>query len=162
MSGAESLEIHYPARHVVPGAHKGRHFSSFREFVDALKSLGEVQEIDTEVDWNLKLGAIIRRSTEIKAAAPLFNRVTGAAAGLRAMGAPAATTRQPGLYMARLALMMGMDPHATALELAEAYVAAKSRPVLSPVVVPRNQAPCKQNTVLGDGRRRAPSACLSE
>jgi 4-hydroxy-3-polyprenylbenzoate decarboxylase len=80
----------------------------------------------------------------------MFNNVIGADPGLRAMGAPAATSRQPGLYLARLAMMMGHDPHATGLELVEAYVEAKSRPVRAPILVSRDKAPCKQNVMLGE------------
>ena len=79
----------------------------------------------------------------------LFNNVIGAYPGLRAMGAPAATSRQPGHYLARLAMMMGHDPLATGLELAEAYVEAKSRPVLAPIQVSRDKAPCS-NVMLGE------------
>src|ERR1700722_5104530 len=137
MSVAEMRNAPYPARPVDPEAHTGRHFTSFRDYVEALKNIGEIQEIDRTIDWNLEMGAIIRHSTETKAAAPLFNNVIGADPGLRAMGAAAATSRQPGLYLARLAMMMGHDPHATGLELVEAYVEAKSRPVLEPNVVAR-------------------------
>jgi phenylphosphate carboxylase alpha subunit len=150
MSVAEMRNAPYPARPVDPEAHTGRHFTSFRDYVEALKNIGEIQEIDRTIDWNLEMGAIIRHSTETKAAAPLFNNVIGADPGLRAMGAPAATSRQPGLYLARLAMMMGHDPHATGLELVEAYVEAKSRPVLAPILVPRDKAPCKQNVMLGE------------
>ena len=90
---------------------RGRHFGSFREYVEALKAIGEVQEIEREVNWNLEMGAIIMRTTQNKLPAPLFNKVKDAEAGLRALGAPAAASRQPGLCFARLALMMGMDPH---------------------------------------------------
>jgi 3-polyprenyl-4-hydroxybenzoate decarboxylase len=68
----------YPARRGDPQAHIGRHFNSFRDYVEALKGIGEIQEIDQPVDWNLEMGAIIRHSTETKAAAPLFNNVIGA------------------------------------------------------------------------------------
>jgi UbiD family decarboxylase len=34
------------------------HIKSLREYIDALKEIGEIQEIDKEVDWNLEMGAI--------------------------------------------------------------------------------------------------------
>src|ERR1700722_1739636 len=92
----------YPARPVDPEAHPGRHFTSFRDYVEALKNISEIQEIDQPVDWNLEMGAIIRHSTETKPAAPRSNNVRGADAGSRALGAPSAPSRQPGLYLARL------------------------------------------------------------
>ena len=39
-----------------------KRLKSLREYIDQLKTFGEVQEIDVEVDWNLEMGAIIRRS----------------------------------------------------------------------------------------------------
>ncbi|MFE3228492.1 hypothetical protein [Nocardia sp. NPDC059228] len=44
------------------------HLKSLREFIEALDAIGEVQHIDTEVDWNLEIGAIIRRSYDLRAA----------------------------------------------------------------------------------------------
>ena len=38
------------------------HLRSLREYVEALNAIGEIQEIDAEVDWNLELGAIVQRS----------------------------------------------------------------------------------------------------
>jgi hypothetical protein len=36
----------YPARPVDAEAHTGRHFTSFRDYVEALKGIGEIQEIE--------------------------------------------------------------------------------------------------------------------
>jgi 4-hydroxy-3-polyprenylbenzoate decarboxylase len=124
-------------------------FGSFRDYVDALKVIGEVQEIDREVDWNLEMGAIILRTTQNKLPAPLFNKVKDAEDGLRALGAPAATSRQRGLYLARLAMMMGMDPHTGGVELVEAYLAAKDRPIQPLTIVSKEEAPCKHNICMG-------------
>jgi UbiD family decarboxylase len=53
------------------------HLKSLREFLDALEGIGEVQPIDKEVDWNLEMGAIARRSMDLRLPAPLFNRIKG-------------------------------------------------------------------------------------
>ena len=37
---------------------------SYREYLDTLKGMGELIEIDDEVDWYLELGAIFRHSAE--------------------------------------------------------------------------------------------------
>jgi 4-hydroxy-3-polyprenylbenzoate decarboxylase len=129
---------------------KAHHYASFREFVEALKKLGEVQEIDREVDWDLEMGAIITRTTQHKLPAPLFNKVKDSEEGLRALGAPGATSRQPGLYLSRLAIMAGMDPHSSGKEIVAEYVAAKDRPVQPPIIVPKEKAPCKERILLGD------------
>jgi UbiD family decarboxylase len=49
---------------------------SLREFVDAPTAIGDIQPIDTEVDWDLEIGAIIRRGYDLRAAAPLFPTIT--------------------------------------------------------------------------------------
>ncbi len=38
-----------------------KHIKSLREYIDALKALGELLEVDKEVDWNLEIAAITRR-----------------------------------------------------------------------------------------------------
>jgi hypothetical protein len=40
------------------GPRSDRHLSSLREYLDALRDLGELQEIAREVDWNLEIGAV--------------------------------------------------------------------------------------------------------
>src|SRR5260370_22000451 len=60
---------------------------SLRDYVDRLTALGEIQEIDVEVDWNLEMGAIVRRCYELQAPAPLFNRIRGIEPGFRVLGA---------------------------------------------------------------------------
>src|SRR6516165_6996322 len=91
-----------------------KHLKSLREYIDALRALGEIQEIDVEVDWNLEMGAIIRRSYELRAPAPLFNRIKGINPGFRVLGAPAGLSRQQGLTLVRIALSLGLPPTATA------------------------------------------------
>ena len=129
---------------------RGRHFGSFRDYVEALRGIGEIQEIDQPVDWNLEMGAIIRHIHRDEGRGSVVQQCDRSRSGFACMGAPAATSRQPGHYLARLAMMMGHDPRATGLELVEAYVEAKSRPVLAPILVARDKAPCKQNVMLGE------------
>jgi UbiD family decarboxylase len=38
------------------------HFIDLRSFIAQLKAIGDLQEIDREVDWNLEMGAIAKRS----------------------------------------------------------------------------------------------------
>ncbi len=70
-----------------------KHFASLRDYIEALRALGEIQEIDTEVDWNLEMGAIIQRSYELGVPAPLFNRIRGIESGIPGPGRPG--RRQP-------------------------------------------------------------------
>jgi hypothetical protein len=52
-----------------------RHLKSLRDFLNALREIGGLQDIDQEVDWNLEIGAIAPRSMDLRAPAPLFNRI---------------------------------------------------------------------------------------
>src|SRR6266571_2239719 len=120
---------------------------SMREYVERLNALGEIQEIDIEVDWNLEIGAIIRRSYELQAPAPLFNRIKGIEPGFRVLGAPAGLSRQPGLSLVRVALSLGLPATATAQEIINALASAHDRPAIPPRRVA--DGPCKENKLLG-------------
>src|SRR6516225_1019380 len=115
---------------------------SLREYVDRLKALGEIQEIDVEVDWNLEMGAIIRRCYEIKAPAPLFNKIKGIEPGFRVLGAPAGLSRQPGRPLTRVALSLGLPATASAGTIIEALAAAHAKTPLPPKRV--KDGPCKE------------------
>jgi hypothetical protein len=57
-----------------------RHFTSLREFLDALRDLGDLREVNYEVDTDLEIGAIIRRVHETNGPAPLFTNIRGTVA----------------------------------------------------------------------------------
>lgn len=125
-----------------------KHLKSLREYIDALKAIGELQEIDPEVDWNLEIGAISRRCYETGAPAPLFNTIRGIEPGFRVLGAPAGISRQPTLYLSRIAISLGLPATATGQEIIEALVEARSQEFIAPKLVDR--APCKENILTGD------------
>jgi 4-hydroxy-3-polyprenylbenzoate decarboxylase len=125
-----------------------RHIKSLREYIASLKDLGEIQEVDKEVDWNLEIGAITRRVYETDSPAPLFNNIKGHPKGFRVFGAPAAVSRQEGLYLARVALSLGLHPRATGQEMIQALAKARSRKGISPKRVETGS--CKENIQLGD------------
>jgi 3-polyprenyl-4-hydroxybenzoate decarboxylase len=56
---------------------RGTHFTSLRDYPHALAQLGDLREVKREVDTNLEIGAIIRRTHEIYAPAPLFTNIRG-------------------------------------------------------------------------------------
>ena len=68
--------------------------SDLREYLQILDGLGEVQEIDVEVDWNLEIGAIIRRAYDLRAPAPLFNKIKDIEDGFRVLGGSAGLSAQ--------------------------------------------------------------------
>jgi hypothetical protein len=77
------------------------YLKSLRDYLDARAAIGELVTVEREVDWNLEIGAIIRRCYETGAPAALFQRIKGIEPGFRVLGAPAGTSRQPGQYLAR-------------------------------------------------------------
>lgn len=126
------------------------HLRSQREFIAALESIGEIQRIDTEVDWNLEIGAIIRRSYDLRAPAPLFANITGYQdTRFAVLGAPASLSGSAH-PLARIALSVGLPATASGQDIIEALVAARDKPGIAPVTVARASAPCKQNVQTGD------------
>ena len=68
-----------------------RHFKSLRAFLNALRDLNDMREVRREVDTDLEIGAIIRRTHEMYAPAPLFTNIRGHA-GYQLVGAPLSNT----------------------------------------------------------------------
>jgi 4-hydroxy-3-polyprenylbenzoate decarboxylase len=126
------------------------HLKSLREFLQALERIGELQPIDQEVDWNLEMGAIARRSMDLRAPAPLFNRIKGIEAGFRAFGAPGGLSAQPRYKYARVALALGLPADCQAWQIVAALAEARQRPLLPPRLVKADGAPCKENVLVGD------------
>ncbi len=116
-------------------------FVDNRDFIESLGKTGDLVRIGQEIDWDLEVGAIVRRACEQREAAPFFERIKGYPDGFRIFGAPLATER-------RLAISMGLNPDSPALfkEIQEEYE-LRTRRRIKPVVVSR--APCKENVVLG-------------
>ena len=65
-----------------------KHFTSLRGFLAALDQMNDLHEVRREVDTDLEIGAIIRRTHETYAPAPLFTNIRGHA-GYRVVGAGA-------------------------------------------------------------------------
>ncbi|MEV0480208.1 UbiD family decarboxylase [Streptomyces sp. NPDC050508] len=127
-----------------------RHLRSLRAFIRELESIGELRQIDEEVDWSLEIGAVVRRSYDLRAPAPLFTNITGyQGTGFRVLGAPGGLSG-PAHPLARIALALGQPADTPGQSLMEAVVAARDRPGIPPQVVPAASAPCKENILLGD------------
>jgi len=120
-----------------------------RGYIDALKSYDEVQEINIPVDWNLEIGAITRRTYELRAPAPLFNNIKGCASGFRVLGAPIGVSGNAGRPYTRIALSLGLPAASTASEIIE-YMSGWARldKRRAPKVV--TQAPSQENVIMGE------------
>ena len=121
---------------------------TFRQWLDELEKIGDIQQIDAEVDWNLEMGAIIRRSLDLRAPAPLFANVKGIEQGFRALGAPGGLSAVRGRTYARIALALGLPSDAPGAQLVRTLADARDRPPIKPVVVAAGE--CQQNVMLGD------------
>ena len=124
---------------------------TYRDYLDTLKEMGELVEIDDEVDWYLELGAIFRRTQETLSPGAIFNKVKGCPDGFRAADFGMAKSGRPGEPWARLAVMFGLPPNTDLMSIQRAYLEAmetgKSHP---PIMVDAANAPCKENKWLGD------------
>jgi 4-hydroxy-3-polyprenylbenzoate decarboxylase len=118
-----------------------------REYIDVLERHGELVRVREEVDWNLEMGAIVRRCYDLGAPAPLFENVKGYPPGYRALGAPVGPSKRPGhsLY-ARTAIALGLPPDTPPKKLMDIYLERKEKP-LKPVTV--KDAPCKEVILRG-------------
>lgn len=118
-----------------------------REYIERLEEEGELVRIEQEIDWDLEVGAIIRRSLDLKAPAPLFENIKGYEKGCRILGAMTGLNRKHNRHFSRLAICMDMDPESKVTEIIEEYLVRKRHPV-KPVIM--SDGPCKENIDIGD------------
>lgn len=114
-----------------------------REYIAALEASGDVVHIKQEVDWDNEAGAIVRRVCELGAPAPHMETIKDYP-GFSYLGAPISTYR-------RLAVSLGMDPRRRLPEIAAEYLKLTNGAPVPPKVIGRDEAPCKQNVMRGDG-----------
>ena len=122
--------------------------TDLRQYIEALRALGELQEIDVPVALDLELAAIARRCYETGAAAPLFKAFSDHPGGMRILGAPAGLSAKPGQELIRVATSLELPPDSSGLDIAEAIAASLALPAVAPVIV--DDAPCFQNVATGD------------
>jgi phenylphosphate carboxylase alpha subunit len=122
-------------------------FSDLREYIDLLDQKGEVVHIKQEVDWHLELGAIIRRSYDLKAPAPLFENIKDYPQGFRVLGAPIGTSARLNQYFSRLALSLNMPADFSYGQIVDEYNRRSSQHIPPELV---DTGPCKENILVGD------------
>lgn len=115
-------------------------FKDNREFIQALEKTGDIIRVSQEVDWDLEVGAIVRRTNELRGPAVFFEKIKGYPDGYSIFGAPLATYR-------RLAVAMGMPPETPVRDLHEEYKRRQENPI-APIEV--KDGPCKENIITGD------------
>ncbi len=97
---------------------------TYRDYLDTLKSMGELIEIDDEVDWYLELGAIFRRTAETLSPGAIFNKVKGCPEGFRAADFGMGKSGTHGQPWVRLAVMLGLPPDTGLMDIQHAYLEA--------------------------------------
>ena len=116
-------------------------FKDLREYIETLKQTGDLTEVDHEVDWNLEVGAIIRRISEGKRGPSLlFNKIKDYPSGYRILGEPMVTYRH-------LSVAMGMPVDSSYKEVLLEYGKRINKPI-RPIVL--NTGSCKENIITGD------------
>src|SRR6266581_7427719 len=109
--------------------------TDLRDYLEILEEYGELQRVQSEVDWNLEMGAITRRCYDLGAPAALFENVRGYPKGYRALGAPLGASKFPGHGLfARTALAMHMPPTSSAKDIMSTYLKRKEK-LIPPVTV---------------------------
>jgi phenylphosphate carboxylase alpha subunit len=120
-----------------------KYYKDNREFIKALDASGDLVTVQQEVDWDMEMGAIVRRVCERKGPSPYFKKIKEYP-GFEAFGAPLATYR-------KLAIALGLPPEAPVPEIAQVYLERTDKGTShKPVVVDRSAAPCKENVITGD------------
>ncbi|HSV65935.1 MAG TPA: UbiD family decarboxylase [Mycobacteriales bacterium] len=125
-----------------------RHIKSLRELIAVLEEIGDVHQVDVEVDWKHQMCAIIRRAYELPTAAPLFTQITGIEPGFRVLGAPGGLSPDPAHPMARIALAIGLPADSSPTEIVRAWSQLPGKEPIPPREVPTGL--CKQNVLTGN------------
>jgi 4-hydroxy-3-polyprenylbenzoate decarboxylase len=120
-----------------------KYYKDNREYMKALKKTGDLVEVKEEVDWDLEMGAIVRRMCEKKSPAAYFKKIKDYP-DFEALGAPIATYR-------RLAVALGLEPDSPIPNIAAEYLTRTSTgKVQKPKVLKAKDAPCKDIILKGD------------
>jgi phenylphosphate carboxylase alpha subunit len=120
-------------------AHK--YYKDNRTYMEALLKTGDAVVCNQEVDWDLEMGAIVRRTCEKKGPAVYFKKIKEYP-GFEAIGAPIANYR-------RLAVAFGLDPATPIPDIAAEYLkrTTEGKPYQPKVV---KKAPCQEIVLKGD------------
>lgn len=114
-------------------------FEDTRDFIEALRSTGDLVEVDNEVSWDLELGAIARLACEKDGPAVWFKRIADYPKDVSVFVNPVATWR-------RIALAFGLTPTSSVKEIYQEYEKREGK-LIPPVEV--KDGPCKEVVVEG-------------
>jgi 4-hydroxy-3-polyprenylbenzoate decarboxylase len=114
-------------------------FKDNRQFIETLEQTEDVVRVKQEVDWDLEVGAIVRRLCETNGPAALFEKIKDYPDGYRILGGSLATYR-------RLSIALGLPADTSFADILKVYANRLSHPVKPKIM---ESAPCKENVILG-------------
>jgi len=117
-------------------------FKDHRDFFEILEKNGELLRISQEVDWDLEVGAIGRRTYEMGGPCLLFEKIKDYPEGFRISNGTTGT-------WSRVGLAMGLPRNAPVREIYKIYE-EKLRKKIPPRIVKIEKAPCKEKIMVGD------------
>ncbi len=117
-------------------------FKDHRDFFQVLEREGELARIRKEVDWDLEVGAIGRRTYERSGPCLLFENIKDYPKGFRISNGTTGT-------WPRVALAMGLPKSTSVREIYRSYEERIVKKI-PPRIVRRQDAPCKENIMIGD------------
>jgi 4-hydroxy-3-polyprenylbenzoate decarboxylase len=120
-----------------------KYYKDNRAYIEALLKTGDAVVVNDEVDWDLEMGAIVRRVCEKKSPSPYFKKIKDYP-GFEGFGAPIATYR-------RLAVSLGLDPESPIPAIAKEYLSRTAADKgEKPKILNAKDAPCKEVVWTGD------------
>ncbi len=120
-------------------------YSDLREYINQLETKGDLKKIKAEVDWNLELGAIMRRANDLREPALLFENIKGYGPDYRVF-ANVVGAAKPNTY-GRVCVALDLPMDTPPLEIIDELVRRFANPI-KPVVV--ESGPCKENILKGE------------
>lgn len=120
-------------------------YADLREYMSRLEEKGELKRIKAEVDWNLELGAIMRRAHDLREPALLFEKIKGYSRDYSVFANMVGATK-PNTY-GRVCLALDLPMDTPPSEITEELVRRFANPI-KPVLV--KKGPCKENIIKGD------------
>lgn len=115
-----------------------------REHIEKLRKMGELLEVNAEVDWNLEASAITAMTQRVYGRPVLFNKIKGYPEGYRIMGNLFAFPQRQ--VWRNLAIVMDMDPEVGYEDCCREFARRLQR-LIKPTVV--TTGPCKEEIHYG-------------
>ncbi|MDP2643408.1 MAG: UbiD family decarboxylase [Desulfobacterales bacterium] len=120
-------------------------YADLREYMHQLEAQGQLTRIQAQVDWNLELGAIMRRANDLRQPALLFENIKGYSPDYPVLANLTGATK-PNPY-GRLCIALDLPVDTPPLKIIDELVQRFSAPI-KPVRV--KTGPCKENIFHGD------------